>query len=138
MQSSQPDDETRHASLSSYRLMPKAGRKRPRTSRFMQQRVASALGVSERKLHLAFEPTGTSFAEFVRRRRLAECKAALASPVSADRSVADIAFGWASRAWLLSIAPSSASTASHLKTRAKRQRPPVSDPPGRRRPFCGK
>lgn len=39
MQSSQPDDETRHASLSSYRLMPKAGRKRPRTSRFMQQRA---------------------------------------------------------------------------------------------------
>jgi AraC-like DNA-binding protein len=57
-------------------------------------RVAAALGVSERKLHLAFEPTGTSFAEFVRRRRLAECKAALASPVAADRSVADIAFGW--------------------------------------------
>jgi AraC-like DNA-binding protein len=56
--------------------------------------VAAALGVSERKLHLAFEPTGTSFAEFVRRRRLAECKAALASPVAADRSVADIAFGW--------------------------------------------
>jgi AraC-like DNA-binding protein len=56
--------------------------------------VAAALGVSERKLHLAFEPTGTSFAEFVRRRRLAECKAALASPVATDRSVADIAFGW--------------------------------------------
>jgi AraC-like DNA-binding protein len=56
--------------------------------------VAAALGVSERTLHHAFEPGGVSFAEEVTRRRLAECRTALANPLAADRSVADIAFGW--------------------------------------------
>jgi AraC-like DNA-binding protein len=56
--------------------------------------TAAALGVAERTLHHAFAPTGTSFAEEVMRRRLAECRAALASPLASDRSVADIAFAW--------------------------------------------
>ena len=40
-------------------------------------KVAQAVGVSLRSLHLAFEPTGTSFAEHVTRRRLQECRATL-------------------------------------------------------------
>jgi AraC-like DNA-binding protein len=56
--------------------------------------AAAALGVSERTLHLAFQPSGVSFADQVMRQRLAECRAALVNPVTGDRSVADIAFGW--------------------------------------------
>jgi AraC-like DNA-binding protein len=57
-------------------------------------RVAAALGLSVRSLHLLFEPTGTSFARHVMRRRLEECRAALTSPAGATRSVTDIALGW--------------------------------------------
>ena len=32
--------------------------------------------------------------QYVTQRRLSQCRAALASPTGADRSVADIAFGW--------------------------------------------
>jgi AraC-like DNA-binding protein len=56
--------------------------------------TAAALGISLRHLHLLFEPTGTSFAQYVAQRRLLQCRAALASPTGAGRSVADIAFGW--------------------------------------------
>jgi AraC-like DNA-binding protein len=56
--------------------------------------TAAALGISVRHLHLLFEPTGTSFAQYVVRRRLLQCRAGLASPIGASRSVADIAFGW--------------------------------------------
>jgi AraC-like DNA-binding protein len=47
-----------------------------------------------RQLHLLFEPTGTSFAQYVTQHRLQQCRAALASPTGLTRSVADIAFGW--------------------------------------------
>lgn len=56
--------------------------------------AAASLGISERQLHLLFEPTGTSFARHVTRQRLQACRAALATPTSARRSVADIALGW--------------------------------------------
>jgi len=56
--------------------------------------AAAALGISLRNLHLLFEPTGTTFAQYVTQRRLLECRAALSSPNSVRRSVADIAFGW--------------------------------------------
>jgi AraC-like DNA-binding protein len=55
--------------------------------------VAQALGISVRSLHLAFEPTGTSFAQHVMRRRLQECRAALERP-AATRSIIDVAFAW--------------------------------------------
>ena len=55
--------------------------------------TAAALGISVRTLHLAFEPTGTSFAEHVTRRRLQECRAALERP-TATRSITDVAFAW--------------------------------------------
>jgi AraC-like DNA-binding protein len=56
--------------------------------------AAAALGISLRHLHLLFEPTDTSFAQYVTQRRLLQCRAALASPTGIQRSVADIAFGW--------------------------------------------
>jgi AraC-like DNA-binding protein len=56
--------------------------------------VAAALGVSVRQAHLIFEPSGESLSQYIRRRRLEECRAALQSPLAARRSVADIAFAW--------------------------------------------
>jgi AraC-like DNA-binding protein len=57
------------------------------------EKAAGALKMSVRQLHLMFEPSGTSFTQYLVRRRLEECRAAFANPVS-DRSVADIAFAW--------------------------------------------
>ena len=56
--------------------------------------VAAAIKVSVRQLHLLFEPTGISFAEHVQSQRLEECRATLASPLSRDRSITDIAYAW--------------------------------------------
>jgi AraC-like DNA-binding protein len=58
------------------------------------EKVASALGMSVRQLHLLFEPTGESFGQYLRRRRLQECRSTLESPLAAGRSVTDIAFAW--------------------------------------------
>lgn len=55
---------------------------------------AAALGISLRQMHLLFEPTGESFSQYVTRRRLEECRAALTNPADARRSVVDIAYGW--------------------------------------------
>ncbi len=57
-------------------------------------RVAAAMKISVRQLHLLFEPTATSFAEHVMGRRLEECRAILESPASRARSVTDIAYAW--------------------------------------------
>lgn len=56
--------------------------------------AAAALGISVRWLHKLFEPTGASFAGYVQRQRLEECRAALTAPSALLRSVIDIAFGW--------------------------------------------
>jgi AraC-like DNA-binding protein len=56
--------------------------------------TAAALGISLRHLHVLFEPTGTSFSQYVTQRRLLQCRAAFTSPTGIRRSVADIAFGW--------------------------------------------
>jgi AraC-like DNA-binding protein len=55
-------------------------------------KVAAALGISVRALHLLFEPTGGSFARTVLRLRLEECRAALLG--NHARPVTDIAFAW--------------------------------------------
>jgi AraC-like DNA-binding protein len=55
------------------------------------ERVASALKMSVRQLHLLFEPSGTTFAQYVVKRRLEECRTALQT---GERSVTDIAFAW--------------------------------------------
>ncbi len=54
--------------------------------------AAAALGVSARALHAIFEPTGESFARYVQRRRLEECRAALLA--DRRRPVIDVALGW--------------------------------------------
>lgn len=54
--------------------------------------AARALGISVRSLHALFEQTGTSFARYVQRKRLDECRRALLS--CPKRSVTDIAFAW--------------------------------------------
>jgi AraC-like DNA-binding protein len=56
-------------------------------------KTAAALKTSVRQLHLLFEPSGTSFAQYVLRRRREECRASLTSAVG-DRSVSNIALGW--------------------------------------------
>jgi AraC-like DNA-binding protein len=57
------------------------------------QTAADALRISVRQLHLLFEPSGASFAQYVLRQRLEECRAALAKPIG-ERSVTDIALAW--------------------------------------------
>ena len=57
------------------------------------EKAARALKISVRQLHLLFEPTGTSFAQYVLSRRLEECRAALMNPIG-GRSVTDVAFAW--------------------------------------------
>jgi AraC-like DNA-binding protein len=57
-------------------------------------RVAAAMKISVRQLHLLFEPTGTSFSEHVQGRRLKECRAILEGPSSRARSITDIAYAW--------------------------------------------
>jgi len=55
-------------------------------------RVAAASAISERGLHLLFEPTGISFTAYVHRRRLEKCRAMLTDPAFAGRSISEIAF----------------------------------------------
>jgi AraC-like DNA-binding protein len=55
-------------------------------------RVAKALGISLRQLHLLFEPTGRSFSERLMLRRLQECHARLSDPTALTRSITEIAF----------------------------------------------
>jgi AraC-like DNA-binding protein len=57
-------------------------------------RVADAVGVSVRQLHLLFEPTGATFARYLLRQRLLKCRDAIAGATGTGRSVADVAFGW--------------------------------------------
>jgi AraC-like DNA-binding protein len=59
--------------------------------RLSPEKAAGALKMSVRQLHLLFEPSGSSFSQYVLRRRLEECRAALAD---AERSVTDIALAW--------------------------------------------
>jgi AraC-like DNA-binding protein len=54
--------------------------------------AATNNGLSERGLHMLFQPTDTSFAQHVQRRRLEECRSMLANPAHAEQSIADIAF----------------------------------------------
>ena len=54
--------------------------------------VASALGVSVRHLHRVFASQGQTLGEYVRERRLQQCRAALEDERWRDRSVTEIAF----------------------------------------------
>ena len=55
-------------------------------------KVAQALGISLRQLHLLFEPTGHSFSECLMLRRLQQCHAQLSDPTMLSRSITEIAF----------------------------------------------
>jgi AraC-like DNA-binding protein len=56
--------------------------------------VAAEHRMSQRSLHLLFEPTGVTFAQYVLQWRLEECRAMLASLAHVYRSVTDVAFAW--------------------------------------------
>jgi transcriptional regulator GlxA family with amidase domain len=47
-----------------------------------------------RQLHRLFEPSGSSFARYVLRQRLLQCRDTIAGATGTGRSVVDIAFGW--------------------------------------------
>jgi AraC-like DNA-binding protein len=53
--------------------------------------VAARVGMSVRKLHMLFEPTGVSFGEWLHQRRLDEARLLLLNPATAARSIVDIA-----------------------------------------------
>jgi AraC-like DNA-binding protein len=50
--------------------------------------------ISRRHLYRLFEEIGDSVASFIRRRRLARCKAILADDLHTKRSISEIAFAW--------------------------------------------
>jgi AraC-like DNA-binding protein len=56
--------------------------------------VAAALGMSARQLHRLFEPSGSTFARYVLRQRLLQCRDTIAGATGTGRSVVDVAFGW--------------------------------------------
>jgi AraC-like DNA-binding protein len=56
--------------------------------------AAAALGISARQLHRLFEPSGSTFARYVLRQRLLQCRDTIAGATGTGRSVVDIAFGW--------------------------------------------
>jgi AraC-like DNA-binding protein len=56
--------------------------------------VATQLGMSVRRLHALFEPTGETFAQHVQRLRLEACRSMFADGAFAGRSITDIALGW--------------------------------------------
>lgn len=57
--------------------------------------VAGAHHISLRYLHRLFEPTGSSVAEYIRRRRLDRCRRDLLDPALAGRPVASVGARWA-------------------------------------------
>jgi AraC-like DNA-binding protein len=59
--------------------------------RLSPEKAARALKISVRRLHHLFEPSGTTFTQYLLSRRLEECRAAL---VNGDRPVTDIALAW--------------------------------------------
>ena len=56
--------------------------------------AAAALGISVRRLHMLFEPTGSTFGQYVLRQRLLQCRDGIAGATGTTRKVVDIAFGW--------------------------------------------
>ena len=56
--------------------------------------VAAAMGISLRHLHRIFSSTGTTMGDYVRARRLEQCREDLLNPRLQERSITEIAFGW--------------------------------------------
>jgi AraC-like DNA-binding protein len=55
--------------------------------------VASAMGISLRHLHRIFSSTGCTLGDYVRARRLEQCRDDLLNPRLQERSITEIAFG---------------------------------------------
>lgn len=56
--------------------------------------IASALGISVRHLHRLFSATGNSVGDYIRGRRLEECRDDLANPRLRGKTITEIAFFW--------------------------------------------
>jgi AraC-like DNA-binding protein len=56
--------------------------------------IATAAGISVRHLHRIFLRKGLTVTEWVRRKRLENCRSELADPRLLDRNITDIAFSW--------------------------------------------
>jgi len=56
--------------------------------------IASAVGISVRHLHRLFAVTGNSVGDYIRARRLEECRNDLANPRLRDKTITEIAFSW--------------------------------------------
>lgn len=56
--------------------------------------VASAMGISVRHLHRLFSATGNTLGEYVRSRRLQQCRLDLMHPRFRERTITEIAFYW--------------------------------------------
>jgi AraC-like DNA-binding protein len=56
--------------------------------------IAERHRISRRYLYRLFEASEESICEYIRRRRLERCRAALADPRNAERGIAEIAGGW--------------------------------------------
>jgi AraC-like DNA-binding protein len=97
------------------------------------EKAAAALKISVRQLHILFEPSGSSFAQYVSRCRLEECRAALLNPLD-SRSVTEIAFGWgfnSLRTFHRNFRQYFGATAGELRWRATGNPPDVSSVGGR-------
>lgn len=56
--------------------------------------IASALEVSVRHVHRVFSLTGTTLGDYIRSRRLEQCRSDLANPRLRERTITEIAFFW--------------------------------------------
>jgi AraC family transcriptional regulator, positive regulator of tynA and feaB len=57
-------------------------------------KIASAMGISVRHVHRVFSGKGCSVADWIRERRLNQCRSDLSDPRLTQRSITDIAFFW--------------------------------------------
>jgi AraC-like DNA-binding protein len=96
------------------------------------EKVAGALKVSVRQLHLLFEPSGTSFSQYVLRRRLEACRSALSNPIE-GRSVTNVALAWgfgSLRTFNRTFRQAFGATPRELRVRAEEPRHKTSSPDG--------
>jgi AraC-like DNA-binding protein len=58
------------------------------------ERLAHATGCTKRYLHMAFRPEQISISDYILRQRLERCREELVTPVSARKSITEIAYSW--------------------------------------------